>query len=100
VVDECGPQSGGGVIMDKPCFPPNLPGFKNLEGFLPSKSCPPGDFFLHVFINKRFTIIIRNLARFPSDFIFEITREEYNSLRYQIGTLDRGKLSATMRRSP
>jgi hypothetical protein len=35
----------------------------------------------------------RNLARFPSDFMFEITREEYNSLRYQIGTLDRGKHS-------
>lgn len=32
----------------------------------------------------------RNLDRFPSDFMFEITREEYNSLRSQFGTLKRG----------
>jgi phage regulator Rha-like protein len=32
----------------------------------------------------------RNLERFPSDFIFILTREEYNSLRSQIGTLKRG----------
>ena len=32
----------------------------------------------------------RNLQRFPSDFMFELTREEYNSLRSQIGTLKRG----------
>ena len=28
----------------------------------------------------------RNLDRFPSDFMFELTREEYNSLRSQFGT--------------
>ena len=32
----------------------------------------------------------RNLHRFPSDFMFELTREEYNSLRSQFGTLKRG----------
>jgi uncharacterized protein YjcR len=32
----------------------------------------------------------RNLPRFPSDFMFELTREEYNSLRSQFGTLNRG----------
>ena len=38
----------------------------------------------------------RNLERFPSDFMFEITREEYNSLRSQFVTLEsigRGKYS-------
>ena len=29
----------------------------------------------------------RNIGRFPDDFMFEITREEYNSLRSQIATL-------------
>jgi phage regulator Rha-like protein len=32
----------------------------------------------------------RNLHRFPSDFMLELTREEYNSLRSQFGTLKRG----------
>ena len=32
----------------------------------------------------------RNLDRFPADFMFELTREEYNSLRSQFGTLERG----------
>ncbi len=32
----------------------------------------------------------RNLHRFPTDFMFELTREEYNSLRSQFGTLERG----------
>lgn len=35
----------------------------------------------------------RNLKRFPEDFMFELTREEYLSLRYQIGTLKRGQHS-------
>ena len=37
----------------------------------------------------------RNLNRFPSDFMFELTREEYNSLRTQFATLEvgRGKYS-------
>jgi len=37
----------------------------------------------------------RNIERFPDDFMFELTREEYNSLRSQIVTLEvgRGKYS-------
>lgn len=33
----------------------------------------------------------RNAERFPEDFMFELTPEEYNSLRSQIGTLKRGE---------
>ncbi|MFZ4411756.1 MAG: ORF6N domain-containing protein [Bacteroidales bacterium] len=33
----------------------------------------------------------RNIERFPSDFLFELTKEEFNSLRSQIVTLDTGK---------
>src|ERR1700761_3614041 len=33
----------------------------------------------------------RNIERFPEDFMFELTAEEYNSLRSQIGTLKRGE---------
>ncbi len=32
----------------------------------------------------------RNIERFPEDFMFELTKEEYDSLRCQIGTLKRG----------
>ena len=32
----------------------------------------------------------RNIERFPEDFMFEITKEEYDSLRSQFGTLKRG----------
>jgi len=35
----------------------------------------------------------RNIERFPNDFMFELTKEEYNSLRSQIGTLKRGEHS-------
>ena len=37
----------------------------------------------------------RNIERFPDDFMFELTRDEYNSLRSQIATLEigRGKYS-------
>jgi phage regulator Rha-like protein len=35
----------------------------------------------------------RNIDRFPPDFMFELTKEEYNSLRYQFGTLKRGEHS-------
>jgi hypothetical protein len=35
----------------------------------------------------------RNIRRFPSDFMFELTKEEYESLRYQFGTLKRGEHS-------
>ena len=33
----------------------------------------------------------RNIDRFPSDFMFELTRDEYNSLRSQIVTLEEGR---------
>ena len=32
----------------------------------------------------------RNINRFPNDFMFEITRDEYKSLRSQIVTLEKG----------
>ena len=33
----------------------------------------------------------RNIERFPKDFMFELTHEEYDSLRCQIGTLKSGR---------
>ena len=33
----------------------------------------------------------RNFNRFPKDFMFQLSREEYNSLRSQFGTLKRGE---------
>ena len=33
----------------------------------------------------------RNIGRFPDDFMFEITREEYNSLRSQFASLEKGR---------
>ena len=35
----------------------------------------------------------RNILRFPSDFMFQLTREEYKSLRRHFGTLKRGEHS-------
>ncbi|MFH1683282.1 MAG: ORF6N domain-containing protein [Candidatus Margulisiibacteriota bacterium] len=35
----------------------------------------------------------RNLRRFPPDFMFQLTNEEYHSLRFQFGILKRGKHS-------
>jgi len=35
----------------------------------------------------------RNIDRFPPDFMFELAKEEYDSLRYQFGTLKRGEHS-------
>ncbi len=32
----------------------------------------------------------RNRERFPADFMFELSKEEYDSLRRQFGTLKRG----------
>lgn len=32
----------------------------------------------------------RNITRFPKDFMFVLTKEEYNSLRCQFGTLEKG----------
>lgn len=33
----------------------------------------------------------RNIDRFPPDFMFELTRDEYTSLRSQIASLDTGR---------
>lgn len=33
----------------------------------------------------------RNIERFPADVMFEITRDEYNSLRTQFATLEKGR---------
>lgn len=33
----------------------------------------------------------RNINRFPSDFMFELTRDEYNFLRTQFASLENGK---------
>src|SRR3989344_6861559 len=30
----------------------------------------------------------RNIERFPEEFMFQLTEQEYNSLRFQIGTLE------------
>lgn len=31
----------------------------------------------------------RNINRFPEDFMFEVSKKEYNALRYQIGTIEK-----------
>ena len=41
-------------------------------------------------LNKAVT---RNMDRFPEDFMFQLSKEEYASLRFQIGTLKRGQHS-------
>jgi phage regulator Rha-like protein len=33
----------------------------------------------------------RNIERFPVDFMFQLSRDEYNSLRFQFGALKRGE---------
>jgi phage regulator Rha-like protein len=33
----------------------------------------------------------RNAERFPKDFVFQLTRREFEALRYQIGTLKTGR---------
>jgi len=35
----------------------------------------------------------RNIKRFPLDFMFQLTKDEYDSLRFQSGTLKRGRHS-------
>ena len=35
----------------------------------------------------------RNIHRFPADFMFELTKEEHESLRYHFGTLKRSEHS-------
>ena len=42
--------------------------------------------------NKRLKEAVRrNIDRFPDDFMFELTRNEYNILRTQFATLEKGK---------
>ena len=36
----------------------------------------------------------RNIRRFPPDFMFQLTKEEWDSLRFQIGILDVGRGSS------
>jgi phage regulator Rha-like protein len=38
----------------------------------------------------------RNIERFPEEFMFELTKEEYEALRSQFGTLKQGKHSKYM----
>src|SRR5207302_1862637 len=33
----------------------------------------------------------RNIKRFPKDFMFQLTKEEFESLRFQIETLEKGQ---------
>src|SRR3984885_9854307 len=33
----------------------------------------------------------RNLKRFPKDFMFQLTKEEFEGLRFQIETLEKGR---------
>ncbi|MCC6691586.1 MAG: ORF6N domain-containing protein [Bacteroidia bacterium] len=35
--------------------------------------------------------VARNIKRFPEDFMFDLTKTEYSSLRFQIGILKRGQ---------
>ena len=35
----------------------------------------------------------RNLKRFPNDFMFQLTKEEFDSLRYQLETLEKSDKS-------
>jgi len=37
--------------------------------------------------------VSRNLGRFPIDFMFQLTKEEYSALRFQSGTLEKGQHS-------
>lgn len=40
------------------------------------------------YLNKQ---VKRNIDRFPNDFMFQLTVEEYESLRFQFGTSKEGK---------
>ena len=37
--------------------------------------------------------VARNMSRFPEDFMFQLSRSEYDSLRFQFGTLKKGQHS-------
>ena len=47
---------------------------------------------LYMVENKRLKEAVRrNLSRFPEDFLFELTKDEFVSLRSQIATLKSGR---------
>ena len=45
----------------------------------------------HVTTGNLNKAVKRNIRRFPSDFMFQLTKEEWNSLRFQIGILETGR---------
>jgi len=45
----------------------------------------------HVTTGNLNKAVKRNIKRFPSDFMFQLTKEEWDSLRFQIGILEVGR---------
>ena len=45
----------------------------------------------HVTTGNLHKAVKRNIRRFPSDFMFQLTKEEWDSLRFQIGILEVGR---------
>lgn len=43
------------------------------------------------FVSNLNKAVKRNIKRFPPDFMFQLNKEEWNSLRLQIGILDVGR---------
>jgi hypothetical protein len=39
----------------------------------------------------------RNRDRFPKDFVFQLSEDEWKNLRYQIGTLKAGRVKPTLK---
>ena len=46
-------------------------------------------FVYHVEVKQMNRQVKRNIERFPEDFMFQLTKEEYNSLRCHFGTSNR-----------
>lgn len=42
-------------------------------------------------------VVKRNIERFPEDFMFQLSKEEYDFLRFQFGTLKRGEHAKFLR---
>ena len=49
----------------------------------------------HVTTGNLNKAVKRNIRRFPSDFMFQLTKEEWDSLRFQIGILEVGRCNYT-----
>ena len=45
----------------------------------------------HVTTGNLNKAVKRNIKRFPLDFMFQLTKEEWDSLRFQIGILETGR---------